>query len=137
MNSWVQRISIKQGFLTVMDISQNGSSRCHRVLQSRFSNHCYFLCACLGFLCISSLPRLLTLLDALITSALFIYHTTESNSRNFLEVFALSTFNDESWSIFLLSLFRSVFLFFAFAYKHHLNESVWYEYNFPTLFFKI
>jgi hypothetical protein len=88
--------------------------RCHIV---RCCTHCWFFLACCGFVFVSSLPRIFTILD--IIGCLFIY--IFNSSTHFADEMASWDFRSEGFSVVVFSVVRSVLLFFTYAYRFHLS----------------
>eukprot|EP01083_Nonionella_stella_P018882 52517_1 len=87
----------------------------------RCLTHWWFCTICCSFVLVSSFPRFCALLDVVFTT--FIYLVSVRPSNQSISEFLDSEYNHYSFSksaidLVLISLFRSVILFFCFAYRY-------------------
>jgi pimeloyl-ACP methyl ester carboxylesterase len=104
------------------------SSCCRSCACARCLSHCWFLAACCGFILLSSLPRILTLVDFIISILMYSlsFEDQSQPSLSFWE-FLKRDFNHYSFqysggSLVILSFIRMLILFFTYAYRFHLQQ---------------
>lgn len=119
---------------TVSEMETPGETCCCFDLRklSRTCNTTWFLMACCGFVVISSLPRTLTILDAVFTVVMYFTAvkngspiTADKTAVDFvsddMEAFA---FEFSVIDVVILSILRSVLLFWVMAYRYHLHKYI-------------
>jgi len=89
----------------------------------RVRSHCYFICCFVLYLTVSSLARFLVFADALVHVILYSLTVAEGGFFQYLDKDLKSfTYDDSVADMLLLSLARSLVLFFAYAYRFHLSS---------------
>lgn len=95
----------------------------------RCLSHCWFLSVCFGFIFVSSLPRILTILDFVITAGIYSLSFAGRSQPSlsfwqFLEDdFTHYDFHTSGGSLVILAFLRMASLFFVFAYRFHLKPA--------------
>lgn len=104
-----------------------GLCGCRSCACGRCLSHTWFLLACCGFVFLSSLPRILTLVDFIVTALIYSLSFADSSGPSlsfwaFLHNdFANYSFRTSGGSLVILSLARMMILFWTFAYRFHLS----------------
>ena len=105
-----------------------GLCGCRSCACGRCLSHTWFLLACCGFVFLSSLPRILTLVDFIVTALIYSlsFAGRSSPSLSFWQFlkddFENYSFRTSGGSLVILSLVRMLILFWTFAYRFHLHR---------------
>jgi len=83
-----------------------------------FCAHGWFFTICCGYVVLSSLPRTITILDFILSLVFFFSHPDGGVLKTLGRNFAHFEFTSSSIDIVFISLFRSIVLYFCFAFKY-------------------